>query len=236
MNRLRTIALCSAITAAPFLIAGAVIDPAGAQTTPPTVPCDGCGPSGTKNPGANQAWAYPQHHCLPDGTSAYSLNFGLGKNATGPANFYVRFTNGPIPDKPLGQLNPGTQKTVYPIVVVAAGQTINIEVFAYSAAGGVPVQFGNGSTLREFVLTCPCDQPPTTTVTISPPSSSTPSAPATTPGTTPLPPVSVPGTPSTTVPFELPATGGGEWLALGGALLVFFGGSALLLGRKQTHG
>lgn len=208
---------------------------AGAQTSPPpTDPCEGCGPSGTKNPGATQAWAYPEHHCLPDGTSAYSITFGLGKNAPAPAMFYARFP-GQF-DKPLGTINPGKQATVYPLTIVKPGTTIPIDVFAYSTAGGVPVQFGNGSTLREFTLTCPCEQPPPTT-TPSTPSTPPPTATGSSvPGTSTAPPVStVPGTP-TTAAFQLPATGSEtEDLAAGSAVLLFVGGLLwFAFGRKRT--
>jgi LPXTG-motif cell wall-anchored protein len=234
MNRKTATALGSVA----FLVAlgfGPVPD-AGAQLTPPpTVPCPGCGPSGSTVPGADRAYAWPDHHCLPDGTSAYSVTFGLGANSAGPATFYARFTDGPTPDLVLGTLQPGQRDTYYPLVIVKPGQTINVDVIA--RRNGVPIQFGDGTVMREFALTCPCDQPPTTTT-------STPSSPPPTvtgssvpPGKTPTPSVSAPGgTTPPNQPGQLPATGATTPEVAVVGVLGLAAGLGLLLVAKRRNG
>ena len=216
-----------------------------AQTSPPvTTECEGCGSSGSKVPGRDAAWAYPEHACRATGESDFYVTFGLGRNHVGPANFYVRFTGGPLPDQPLGTLAPGHQLSKF-VTTVAPGEAVGIQVFAYSALNGAPVRFGDGSLMRDFTLVCDCPQPPATTVpatttpatTIpptSPPVTPPPATPTTTPGTpTVPPPSSVPGTPPGIT--ELPSVGWDAWravlLALGtiaaGVGLVVFAGRAV---------
>lgn len=219
-----------------YFAPGSDLPSAGAQTAPPpTTPCEGCGPSGQPGDGLN-AWAFPEHVCwMPTPTQALStfrVAYGLAKGAPAPAEFQWRTTS-PFSDEWafLGNAKPGQSITSPELVTVQPGQTVLIEVRA--VRNGQPIRFGDGSKLRTFTLTCPCDQPtiPTSPVTTPPPGSV---------------PTTAPGTSSTTPPVEstvpgatvtLPPTGGGwaPWAPLGG-VLILFGLGLLVIGRLFRGG
>lgn len=210
-------------------------DFASAQTAPvvapPTVPCPGCGGNpGVRGTGST-VWAWPDHHCNDMGQSSYSITVGVGRNVTGAQTFEWRNADpGADPTwRFLATVQPGAPNaTVYPVVTVEPGQTVVILV---RVSGGA--QFGSGGTTRTFALTCPCEQPTTTsspTTTTVPPSSPS----TTVPGqpTTSVPPGS--SAPGTTQPFRLPDTGATSWpLVAAGAVVLLAGAGSLLVVRKR---
>jgi len=230
---------------------------AGAQTTLPTTPCPGCGPSGgTIPPGSGQrAWSFPEHTCvLDEATGVVSSNFHVVFGTVGaihPVRFSVtvdNLANGtPLVRTALGTVQPGSGTHTSGFIVRVFPLTkIQMVVTATDTVTGQPVAFGrivNGQPVTSKVdqLVCDCEQPPA--VTIPPPPTGPPATPPTLapptsvgqPGTPDSPPsTGVPGTPPGTLPatgpFGLPT----EDLVLTGAL-AFVVGAFVLLSLRITR-
>jgi len=195
-------------------------------TTPPTVFCPGCGPSGgTAVPGSALAWSYPEHTCTPTtlrgvltNASNFWVQYGTTAGYPNPVQFSATIDDPATPGTPpiataaLDLVQPGSGAHISGVLVrVFPLQTIRLRVSAVDSVTGLPVTFGNGSVgTKTDDLTCDCPPLPNTPTTPSPTSPpTTPTTPgASTPGpstpTTAAPATSAPGT---TVRPLLPATG-----------------------------
>lgn len=154
----------------------------GPPTTPqPTVPCtpvNGCG----RGPGVQRdvAYAWIDRYCngdavpTPPGETTFSVNYGLGGQASGPVQFFgVATVNGVVvPTSPLAILQPGQKDTRVRAAVVPDGAIFEVTITGTVLATGAPVVFGNGTDIRVRMAsgTCPTATPlapaPPTTVPV----------------------------------------------------------------------
>jgi hypothetical protein len=154
----------------------------GPPTTPqPTVPCtpvNGCG----RGPGVQRdvAYAWIDRYCngdavpTPPGETTFSVNYGLGGQASGPVQFFgVATVNGVVvPTSPLAILQPGQKDTRVRAAVVPDGAIFEVTITGTVLATGAPVVFGNGTDTRVRMAsgTCPTATPlapaPPTTVPV----------------------------------------------------------------------